>query len=713
MDVSKFSDARKKAYRERDWDKVIQYGEMEVKQDPGNIKALNDLSYAYHNKQDYDRALSLCERIYELSPQGDLAVQAQKFGVRYMRHHEVLGEIYHLRGRDDDALKIFEQLKTLGPLFSKKYSLSAKIYMRRKDYEAAAKEYLDMAVNCPRHFNEAAAGLLDLVDTDPLNDAAYRALFEIYTESNQLQSIISSYEALRSIGRAKDRFLFTLIHMYHLSDENDKALTLLREEVERRPDNPHLQIFLGKFLQAQMEFSQAEACIKRAISFDSRNRIRYRQFYQALIDDRQRAEQKLKAAVSDHLKNKRCSEAIRTCEQLLKINAKSRAYQVVLSKVIDNSIAIELAEGKIEDAVILIDRLATFEEVNPDIPEKVKALRQQLSDRRIEVYEGMISEGKIEGDKLNRVRFQLAEMYMDEARDTDRAMGLLDEVIQSGGQYEIDSRYRIALHLLKTKDLDSAEMHVQKFAALPCSDDRLKSQMYELGGACEVVGLKHQARTLFNKILMADKAFRDVAQRMEILKRPGGGREIPEAVMVLDICESSRIMDLFGDEATYQLKNALEGIAFPIFKDCKSDFSKSTGDGFLVTFPNSKQAVDASIRVLKGIRRYNSGMVDSLEIHLRFGIHFGAVRVRPDGDRHGTNVNIPFRVEGLKGKDLIEVEGGVSQGELPVRDRILITEAVHHDISSNDRYHVRYLGLFELRNITGVHKIYEVQVEEE
>jgi len=711
--VSKFSDARKKAYKERDWDKVIQYGEMEVKQNPQNLKALNDLSYAYFNKRNYDQALSLCERIYEMSPPGDLALQAQRLGARYMRHHEVLGEIYHLRGRDDDALKIFERLKALGPIFSKKYSLSAKIYMQRADYDAVAKEYSNMAVNCPRHFNEAAAGLLDLVDVDPLNDSAYRALFEIYTETNQLQSIIASYDALRSTGKAKDRFLFTLIHMLHLSDENEKAVTILEEEVQKRPDNPHLQILMGKLFQAQMEFSESEACIKRAISLDSRNRVKYRQFYEALIEDRQSAEQKLKAAVSDHLKNERCSEAIRTCEQLLKINTKNRAYQVALSKVIDKSIAIELGKGNIEAAVNLIDRLATFGEVDPAIPKKVKTLRQQLSGRRIDVYEDIISRGKIEGDELNRVRSELAEMYMDEATNTGRAVALLEEVIQSGGQHEIDSRYRIALHQLKTKDLDSAEMHVQKFAALPCSDDKVKSQMYELGGACEAAGLKHQARTLFNKILVADKTFKDVAQRLKILKQPGGGREIPEAVMVLDICESSRIMDLFGDEATYQLKNALEGIAFPIFGDCKSDFSKSTGDGFLVTFPNSKLAVDASLRVLKEICSYNSRIVDGPEIHLRFGVHFGAVRVRPDGDRHGTNVNIPFRVEGLKGKDLIEVEGGVSRGELPARDRILITEAVHHDISSLDRYHITFLGLFELRNITGVHKIYGVRSEAE
>ncbi|MBC8199988.1 MAG: tetratricopeptide repeat protein [Desulfobacteraceae bacterium] len=712
LGISKFSDGRRKAYKERDWDKVIQYGEMELKQDPGNIKALNDLSYAYYNKQDYDRALSLCEKIYELSPQEDLAVQVQKIGARYMRHHEVLGEIYYLRGRDDDALKIFERLKTLGLLFSKKYSLSAEIHIRRKDYCAAAKEYLNMAVNCPRHFNEATSGLLDLVDTDPLNDASYKALFEIYTASNQLQGIISSYEALCRSGKAKDRFLFTLIYMYHLSNENDKALTLLRKEVEQRPDDPHLQVFLCKLLQALMEFSQAEACLKKAISLDSQNRDRYSQLYQALVDDRKVAEQKLKAAVSDHLRHKRCSEAIKTCEQLLQINAKSKAYQIALSSIIDKSITIKLEEGKIEAAVMLIDRLATLEEVNPDIPKKVETLREQLSDRRIKVYEGMISGGKIKGDELNRVRFELSGIYIDKDRDTDRAVSLLEEVIKSGGQYENDSRYRIAIHLLKARDLDSAEMHVQKFAALQCSDERVKSQMYELGVVCEKVGLKHQARTLFKKILAKDKAFKDVAQHLEILKSPDGGREIPAAIMVLDICESSRMMDLYGDKATYRLKNALEGIAFPIFKDCKSDFSKSTGDGFLVTFPNSKNAVDASIRILKNVMRYNSKIADGPEIHLRFGIHFGALRVRPDGDRHGTNVNIPFRVEGLKEKDLIEVEGRISQKNFPVRDRILITEAVKYDISKDERYNIRYVGLFELRNITGMHKIYAVLAED-
>ncbi len=169
------------------------------------------------------------------------------------------------------------------------------------------------------------------------------------------------------------------------------------------------------------------------------------------------------------------------------------------------------------------------------------------------------------------------------------------------------------------------------------------------------------------------------------------------------------MMDLFGDEATYQIKNILEGIMFPIFQSFDSHFTKSTGDGFLVSFPHTRQAVDAAVEILRRTQNYNSKITNGPEVHLRFGIHFGAVRIRPDGDRHGNNVNIPFRVEGLQGKDLIEVDGGMSANDFPARDRILVTEAGAHGIKSVEKYDVRYVGLFELKNITGIHKIFQVR----
>ena len=91
--------------------------------------------------------------------------------------------------------------------------------------------------------------------------------------------------------------------------------------------------------------------------------------------------------------------------------------------------------------------------------------------------------------------------------------------------------------------------------------------MYDLGDACENAGLKHQARGLFSKVCASDSNFKDIKDRINTLKKLSGNRRgIPEAVMVADICESSRMMDLYGDRATYIIKNALKDIMFPILR---------------------------------------------------------------------------------------------------------------------------------------------------
>ena len=383
-------------------------------------------------------------------------------------------------------------------------------------------------------------------------------------------------------------------------------------------------------------------------------------------------------------------------------------------KVIEKSISIFLAEGNIEEAVMLIDRLETLAEKYPHVPVQIEAVKKQVSDKRVIVYENMISGEKLAGDQLNRVRYELANIYLSEEKDNDRGMALLQDVTEAGGQHESDSHYLIAQHLLKAKNLETAEIHVQKYSAVSCTDDRVKSKMYDLGDACEKAGLKHQARGLFSKVSASDSDFKDIKDRINTLNKSSGSRrEIPEAVMVADICESSKMMDLYGDGATYIIKNALEDIMFPIFKDNKSSFTKSTGDGFLVCFPNSKCALDAVIQVMESVNTYNSKIVDGPQIHLRFAIHFGEVRVMPDEDRHGTNINIPFRVEGLKVDGLVEVKDGISREEFTLIDRIFITEAFYNSITKKEDFTIRYLGLFELRNITGMHKIYQVMTGNE
>ena len=707
--MSKLKENRKKALMDNDWDMVIKYGEMEIEQNPQSVKILNDLSFAYFKKQDYDQALICCDKIHEINPAKDLKALSDKYGVHYMRYNEVLGEIYYLQGRDEDALEVFDRLKALGPYFSKKYSLSAKILIRKKDYNGAVKEYADMRTNCPRHYKVATNGLLDLVDTDPLNEEVYTALFNAFNEAKDVQNIILNYDALRKKGKASEKFLYILIHLHCCSGKYEDAMKIAREEIDKQPDNPYLHVFLSRIYQHLMEYPKAISCIKEAIKLDKQHEGRYRPSFDALIKNLSTYEKKLIGSINTHIRNRKCTDAIQNSEKLLEITPEKKSYQTVLIKVIEKSISIFLADGNIEEAIILIDRLETLTEKYSHVPVQIEDIKKQVSDKRVTVYENMISGGKLDGDQLNHVRYELANIYLTEVKDNDRGIALLQDVADAGGQYKGDSHYFIAQHFLKIKDLETAEKHVQEYSKISCTDAGIKSKMYDLGDACEKAGLKHQARGLFSKVYASDSDFKDIKGRINTLKKSSGGRrEIPEAVMVADICESSRMMDLYGDGATYIIKNALEDIMFPIFKDNKSSFTKSTGDGFLVCFPNLKSALDSAIQVLERVNTYNSNVVDGPQIHLRFAIHFGEVRVMPDEDRHGTNINIPFRVEGLKVDGLVVVKDGISREEFTLIDRIFITEAFYNSVVKTGNYNIRYLGLFELRNITGMHKIYQV-----
>ena len=85
-------------------------------------------------------------------------------------------------------------------------------------------------------------------------------------------------------------------------------------------------------------------------------------------------------------------------------------------KVIEKSISIFLAEGNIEEAVMLIDRLETLTEKYPHVPVQIEAVKKQVSDKRVIVYENMISGEKLAGDQLNRVRYELASIFIRRER---------------------------------------------------------------------------------------------------------------------------------------------------------------------------------------------------------------------------------------------------------------------------------------------------------
>ena len=706
MFFSRNEEDRKAAYHKGAWDDVIRFGEKELKKDPKNIKVLNDLACAYYMKRDYEHAVKLCENIYRIEPKPDLHSQAKKIGPRYMRYHEILAEIYFQQGKDKEALAICDALKELTSIFSKKHTIAAQVHVRRGNIVAAAKEYGLMARNCPDHLKKAFSSLVDLAKLNPLVDTPYRELYALYIQRNELPKVISRLEGICESRQADDGALYSLAYMYYFSGSYDKEIALLRQRSVSHPDNSHLHFFLAKAYQAKKEFEKARQHIERAMALAPQYTDQYSQLRNTLDSGEVYTMQRLEAAVCKDVEERRLYKAIEGYEQLLEKNPNHQPYWIGLAKVIDMATEVEVAGGDLEKAFEHLDQLALFREIDSSVEGMYERRNAQLAPMRIEYYEGLIRKGGKTDGEMGRMHLALAQLYT-EASDSRRAAQHWNAAIKAGGSAQAEAVFQFASHLLQSGKVELAEPYIQQFVSFSCENEQLKEWMYALGVASEEAGLRAQARNLFGKLCRDNEAYKDTEKRLAALNQRVHSVEVPEAVMVLDICESSRMMDLYGDEITNRMKNMLEEDMFPIFEKCGSKFCKSTGDGFLVTFPKVDQGVKAAINILLRIDEYNSSE-KNMPVHLRFAVHFGAVRIRQDDDRHGTNVNIPFRVEGLKGEGLIEVEGGMKRDELPTQDRILITEAAYQRLQMHKEYSCRYVGLFELRNITGVHKIYQV-----
>jgi len=121
-----------------------------------------------------------------------------------------------------------------------------------------------------------------------------------------------------------------------------------------------------------------------------------------------------------------------------------------------------------------------------------------------------------------------------------------------------------------------------------------------------------------------------------------------EAVLVFDLCESSRLANE-NDHLALHLKTRLMQIAEPVLQEFGQRFTKGTGDGFLATFPSASKALSAAVELARRLQQRNSRTVNE-PIHYRVALHFGEVWGISSGgeDIHGNDVNIAFRIEGVQ-----------------------------------------------------------------
>ncbi|MDQ1329250.1 MAG: eukaryotic-like serine/threonine-protein kinase, partial [Candidatus Poribacteria bacterium] len=182
------------------------------------------------------------------------------------------------------------------------------------------------------------------------------------------------------------------------------------------------------------------------------------------------------------------------------------------------------------------------------------------------------------------------------------------------------------------------------------------------------------------------------------------GEYTPEAIVVIDICGSTKIADRYGAHRLEALYAELEGIAFEVASRYKDRYRRSTGDGLLLTFNTVIDAVNASLEIQRRVSEHNQVAEESHRIPIRFSIHFGETLVDEEERRHGPAVNMAFKVESLSVDRLSESSGY----QIPKENYMLVTEHVASELKSISGIQYRELGVFELDGFTGLHRIYEI-----
>lgn len=186
------------------------------------------------------------------------------------------------------------------------------------------------------------------------------------------------------------------------------------------------------------------------------------------------------------------------------------------------------------------------------------------------------------------------------------------------------------------------------------------------------------------------------------------GAILTEAILVVDLCNSTEIAARYGDNFALKLTKILTDTVKPLAQKHRYQFMKSTGDGFLITFQRVSSSVLFALEVSNEIGKHNAKAEASERIDLRFAINVGETRIDAKGDRLGVATNMTFRIEGVKPEGLVPVENGMAREDMPLENRILVSENVEKEIAGMKGIEMRLVGLFELKGITGLHKVYQL-----
>ena len=128
------------------------------------------------------------------------------------------------------------------------------------------------------------------------------------------------------------------------------------------------------------------------------------------------------------------------------------------------------------------------------------------------------------------------------------------------------------------------------------------------------------------------------------------------------------------EEGAYNLVKKQRGILKPIVEKHEGEWLKEEGDGLLLSFPSSKEAVNCSIQMQAAVKNIE-------DLNLRIGIHQGDIIIE-NKDVFGDDVNIASRIEPFA------AAGGIA-----------VSQKIQQDLSSNPEFKFKFIDTPNLKGV--------------
>src|SRR3954469_4225890 len=118
------------------------------------------------------------------------------------------------------------------------------------------------------------------------------------------------------------------------------------------------------------------------------------------------------------------------------------------------------------------------------------------------------------------------------------------------------------------------------------------------------------------------------------------------AVLAADVAGYSRLMGIDEEGTLAGLKTVRKVIVDPSIASHRGRIVKTTGDGMLVEFGSSVDAIRSAVEIQRRMAQHNPDGPRDRRIEFRVGIHVGDI-IFDDDDIFGDGVNIAARLEGV------------------------------------------------------------------